>query len=138
MDKVLVVEDDVVIEKLIESRLHALGYTVCGNADTAEGALFCAMSLSPDVILMDIHLKGTLDGIDAARIIRKSLPPRIIFLTGLTSPDILQRAKEVHPDGFIEKPFTDTDLRIALTLAHKDPLPPDSPSQNNEGPAPIK
>lgn len=138
MDRVLVVEDDAVIEKLIEYRLHALGYTVCGNADTAEGALFCAMSMNPDVILMDIHLKGTLDGIDAARIIRKSLPPRIIFLTGLTSPDIIRRAKEVHPDGFIEKPFSDTDLRIALTLAHRDPVPPDSPSQNKEEPIPIK
>lgn len=138
MDKVLVVEDDAIIEKLIESRLHALGYTVCGNAETAESAIFCAVSQNPDVILMDIQLKGTLDGIDAAKIIRKSLSPHIIFLTGLTSPDIIRRAKEVHPDGFIQKPFSDTDLRVALTLAHTDPVTPASLSQNNDEPVPIK
>ena len=126
MDKVLIVEDDEIIQNLIEYRLNALGYHVCGKAETGEGAILSAMNMNPDVILMDIHLKGTLDGIDAAKIIRKSSSPRIIFLTAFTDDAVIQRAKEVHPEGFIEKPFSDTDLRVALALAHTDPDP--SPS----------
>ncbi len=121
MEKILIVEDDPIIQKLIEYRLNALGYRVCGKADTGESAIFSAMDLKPDVILMDIQLKGTVDGVDAAKIIRKSLSTRIIFLTAFTDNAVLQRIKEVHPNGFIEKPFNDTDLRVALTLAHTNP-----------------
>jgi len=121
MDKVLIVEDDEIIQKLIEYRLIALGYHVCGKAETGEGAIYSAMNMNPDVILMDIYLKGPLDGIDAAKIIRKSSSSRIIFLTAFTDDALIQRAKDVQPEGFIEKPFSDTDLRVALTLAHPDP-----------------
>ncbi len=132
MDKVLIVEDDAIIQKLIEYRLKALGYPVCGKVDTGEDAIFCAMNTYPDVILMDIKLKGTIDGIEAAKIIRKSSNPRIIFLTSFTDDAIIQRVKDVHPDGFIEKPFTDTDLRVALTLAQKDPVTSPSASPVTE------
>jgi DNA-binding NarL/FixJ family response regulator len=104
MDNILIVEDDLIIQKLIEYRLNELGYPVCGKADTGEGAIFCAMNMKPDAILMDIHLKGTVDGIDAAKIIRKSLSSRIIFLTAFTDNAVIQRAKEVHPEGFIKNP----------------------------------
>jgi CheY-like chemotaxis protein len=129
MEKVLIVEDDEIIQKLIEYRLIALGYHVCAKADTGEDAVFCAMKTHPDVILMDINLKGTVDGIDAAKIIRKSLPPSIIFLTGYCDDETLRRAKEVHPEGYIQKPFNDTDLRVALTLARgdSDPSAPTTP-----------
>jgi DNA-binding NarL/FixJ family response regulator len=123
MDRVLIVEDDLIIQKLIEYRLAELGYSVCGKAETGEGAIFSAMSMKPDVILMDINLKGTVDGIDAANTIRKSLSSRIIFLTAMTDDAIIRRVKEMHPDGFILKPFNDTDLRVALALAHADPVP---------------
>jgi two-component system, response regulator PdtaR len=123
MEKVLIVEDDEIIQKLIEYRLIALGYNVCAKADTGEDAVFCAMNTHPDVILMDINLKGPVDGIDAAKIIRKSLSPSIIFLTAYSDDETLIRAKAVHPDGFIQKPFNDTDLRVALTLARGDSNP---------------
>jgi len=134
MDKVLIVEDDAIIQKLIEYRLKALGYPVCGKADSGEDAVFCAKNTSPDVILMDIKLKGTIDGIEAAKIIRTSLNPLIIFLTSFTDDAVIQRVKDVHPDGFIEKPFSDTDLRVALTLAHKDPVTSHSASPVTESP----
>jgi CheY-like chemotaxis protein len=118
MKKVLIVEDDVIIQKLIEYRLIALGYDVCAKAETGEDAIYCAINMHPDIILMDVGLKGTVDGIDAAKIIRKSLPPSIIFLTAFSDERTLKRAKEVNPDGYINKPFNDTDLRVALTLAH--------------------
>jgi CheY-like chemotaxis protein len=126
VDKVLIVEDDEIIQKLIEYRLKSLGYPVCGKAGSAEDAIFCAKETNPDVILMDIRLSGMLDGIDAAKIIRKSMNSRIIFLTSFTDDAVLERVKAVHPEGFIEKPFNDTDLRVALTLV--SPETPPAPS----------
>ena len=123
MDKILIVEDDEIIQKLIEYRVKALGYPVCGKAGSAEEAIFCAKETNPDVILMDIRLNGMLDGIDAAKIIRKSMNSRIIFLTAFTDDAMLERVKTVHPEGFIEKPFNDTDLRVALTPVSPGPLP---------------
>ena len=99
---------------------------MCGKAGSAEDAIFCAKETNPDVILMDIHLRGMLDGIDAAKIIRKSMNSRIIFLTSFTDDAVLERVKAVHPEGFIEKPFNDTDLRVALTLV--SPGTPPAPS----------
>ncbi len=116
--RILIVEDDTIIQKLIELRLEQLGYSVCGTAETGEEAIIRAMEMRPDIILMDINLNGAIDGIEAAKIIRRSSSPGIIFLTAFTDADILSRAKDVHPEGFIPKPFTDTDLRVALTLAH--------------------
>lgn len=127
MDNVLIVEDDEIIQKLIEYRLIALGHTVCAKTDNGEDAISCAMNAHPDVILMDINLKGSLDGIDAAKIIRQSLSLPIIFLTAFADDDTLSRVKEVHPDGFIQKPFSDADLRIALTLARDGPGTPPAP-----------
>lgn len=116
--RILIVEDDTIIQKLIELRLEQLGYSVCGTAGTGEEAIIRAMEMLPDIILMDINLNGAVDGIEAAKVIRQSSSPSIIFLTAFTDDDILLRAKDVHPEGFIPKPFTDTDLRDALTLAH--------------------
>ena len=129
MNSVLIVEDDAIIQTLIEYRLKELGYQVCGKTDTAEGAIFCARETHPDVILMDIKLKGTVDGIDAAEVIKKTLSPSIIFLSAYADTATLERAKKVCPEGFIQKPFNDSDLRIALTLAHAGSVPSSSAGQ---------
>jgi len=115
--KILIVEDDEVIQQLIEWRLKKLGYAVCGKATNAEEAFSHVLETEPDAILMDIHLEGGMDGIDAAAAIRKMNKLPIIFLTAESSNEELQRAKQVSPDGFILKPFKDVDLRVALNLA---------------------
>jgi len=118
---VLVVEDDEIIQQVLEWRLNTLGYTVCAKAATAEDAITCAREKKPDVVLMDISLKGQTDGIEAAAAIKKLFQLPVIFLTASSREEDLERAKKVHPDGFIVKPFSDTDIRVALKLALADP-----------------
>jgi CheY-like chemotaxis protein len=119
--KILIVEDDAVIQQIIEWCLISHGYTVCGKATTAEDAFSEVKMTEPDAVLMDIHLDGRLDGIDAALAIKRMYDLPVIFLTGYSTADELERAKKVPPDGYILKPFNDTDLRVALDLALGDP-----------------
>jgi len=118
---VLIVEDDEIIQQVLEWRLNSLGYTVCAKAATAEDAITCAVEKKPDVVLMDINLKGNTDGIEAAAMIKKLFQLPVIFLTASSREEDLERAKMVQPDGFIVKPFNDTDIRVALKLALANP-----------------
>ncbi len=119
MDKknVLIVEDDLIIQHLIQICLKNLGYEVCGTAGSGDEAVAAAQKTTPDFVLMDISLSGRIDGIDAAREIKAHSEARIIFLTAFSDEKIIERAKEIHPAGFILKPFSNNDLRIALELA---------------------
>ena len=114
--KIMVVEDDPVILKLLQLRLLAMGYPVCAMAESGEDAVKIAGQTKPDIVFMDIGLPGKMDGIDAAREIKAHSHPRIVFLTGHSDPELVDRARDVLPDGYILKPFTDTDLRVTLTL----------------------
>ena len=114
---VLIVEDDPIIQHLIQICLNNLGYEVCGTAGTGDEAVVAAQKTTPDFVLMDINLSGRIDGIDAAREIKAHSEARIIFLTAFSDEKIIERAKEIHPAGFILKPFSNNDLRIALELA---------------------
>ncbi len=117
---VLVVEDDAIIQQVLEWRLKTMGYFVCGKASTSEDAITYARDRKPDAVLMDIDLGGLVDGIDTAIAIKKIHQVPIIFLTASASQENLDRAKMVPADGFVVKPFTDTDIRVALTLAIPD------------------
>lgn len=121
---ILIVEDDRIIQNLIEWRLKGIGYPTCARASSGKDAIDYVEKNHPAVVLMDIKLDDTMDGIEAARIIRETAPStHVIFLTGNVDDDIVVRARAIHPDGFIEKPFNDSDLRIALKLAFTDPEP---------------
>jgi len=115
--KVMIVEDDIIIQKLIQICLNNLGYEVCGNAASGDEAVLYAQQTKPDFVLMDISLSGRIDGIDAAREIKAQSDAKIIFLTAFSDEKIVERAKEIHPAGFILKPFSTNDLRITLELA---------------------
>ena len=118
--KILIVEDDDLIQRVIAWRLTSLGYAVCGKAATAEDAFSLVKETAPDAIIMDIHLAGRLDGIDAALAIKKMYDLPVIFLSAHSTDKELERAKSVPPSGYILKPFNDTDLRVALELALKN------------------
>ena len=117
--QILIVEDDRVIAKVAQWRLNKLGFDVCGKAGTGQEALELVVEKQPDLILMDINLSGDIDGIDVAKRIKKDFNIPVIFVTSHSDGDTLQRAKEIQPDGFIRKPFTDDDLRIAIEMALK-------------------
>ncbi len=117
--KVLVVEDDNVILSIEKWRLSKLGYEICGSAGTGAEALECVAQMQPDIVLMDITLKGAMDGIETAGQIKKNFNIPVIFVSSHTEGEIISRAKAVNPDGFIKKPFDDESLRIAIELGLK-------------------
>jgi len=112
--KVMIVDDDEIIRNLLQLRLKLLGYETCGMAESGEEAVKLSENLKPDLVFMDIMMPGKLDGIHAARLIKANSNAHIIFFSGHSDQEILDRAKEVQPAGFIVKPFTDTDLRVTL------------------------
>jgi len=115
--RIMVVEDDVIIASLIESRLKKIGYAVSGIFDTGEDAITGAAEQKPDLVLMDISLRGEIDGIDAASEISSCLDIPCVFLTSYSDRDTIERAKATEPDGFILKPFTDEALRSTIEIA---------------------
>lgn len=116
---VLLVEDDNVMAKIAEMRLNSLGYEMCGRATTAAEAIELVVTKKPDLVLMDINIKGNVDGIDTAHMIKNAFNIPVVYLTSHTDGPVLERAKATNPDGFITKPVKDTTLRVAIELALK-------------------
>jgi CheY-like chemotaxis protein len=116
-EKILVVEDEGVVALDIEQRLTRLGYAVVGVADNATAAFELARTQRPDLVLMDIRLRGDLDGIDLARDLsaRHELP--VVFLTGNADEATLKRALEAEPYGYVLKPFELRTLEAVLQTA---------------------
>ncbi|HNX18228.1 MAG TPA: response regulator [Methanoregula sp.] len=116
---ILLVEDDDVIAKIAEWRLNNLGYRICGRAISGAEAMEMVIKTKPDLVLMDINIKGDIDGIETARMIKKGFNIPVIFVTSHSDGQTLERARETKPDGFIVKPFDDNDLRVAIGLVLK-------------------
>ena len=114
---VLVVEDESIVAKDIQQSLIKLGYNVVGTASTGEKALALANELRPDIILMDIMLKGPMSGIDASAEIKKDLSIPVIFLTAYADESTLSKAKVTEPFGYIIKPFKEIDLHTSIEMA---------------------
>ena len=115
--KILIVENDEIVSKVLEWRLTGLGYTVSGKTATGQGAINLTNKTRPDAILMDIGLDGSMDGIETAKIIQEKFNIPIIFLTAHSDTTVLERIFPLKPANFITKPFTDDDLRVALRLS---------------------
>lgn len=116
-EKILIVEDDDIIARVEDWRLKNIGYTVCGRATNGAEAMELVVNKKPDLVLMDINIKGDMDGIETAKMIKKRFNIPVIYVTSHSDGATLVRAKETKPDGFILKPFEDNDLRIAIELA---------------------
>jgi 1,2-diacylglycerol 3-beta-glucosyltransferase len=116
--RVMVVEDESITAIDINEKLKQVGYNVTGTAKTGAEAIKKARELKPDIILMDVELKGDLDGIDSANAI-KELDIPIIFLTGYTDEKTLERAEDVSPYGYLMKPFEEDELHSTVEMALK-------------------
>ena len=114
--KLLIVEDEQIVATELKERLHALGYQVVGAASTGPEAVLKAEELSPDLILMDIRLRGEMDGIEAAGRILASRDVPIVFVTAHADEATLQRAKVTGPVGYVLKPFSERELQTALEM----------------------
>ncbi|ULA66176.1 MAG: Putative Response regulator [Nitrospira sp.] len=116
-EKILIVDDEVVVAEDIRRQLRSLGYVVVGVVASGSEAVHQAGEHRPDLILMDIKLKGPLDGIDTARTIQSRYGIPVIYLTAFSDEDTLERARHTLPLAYLIKPFVSSDLRAALELA---------------------
>ncbi len=114
---VLIVEDESIVAKDIQHSLKKLGYNVLGICSTGEEAIKLAEELTPDLVLMDIMLKGEMNGIEAATAIREANHIPVIFLTAYADENTLSKAKVSEPFGYIIKPFKEIDLHTAIEMA---------------------
>lgn len=114
---ILIVEDEMVISMEISATLQRLGYRISGLVMSGEEAIIHAGELQPDLILMDIRLKGEIDGIDAARRINELYDIPVVFLTAHSDDITLQRAITVQPSGYLIKPFHDRELYSTIELS---------------------
>nr|WP_290225980.1 hybrid sensor histidine kinase/response regulator [Trichocoleus desertorum] len=115
--RVLVVEDEIIVARTIANQLTQLGYNVVDIAASGVAALDKASRGRPNLVLMDIVLKGDMDGVTTANQIREQLDIPVVFLTAYADESTLQRAKVTQPFGYIVKPFNSGELRVAVELA---------------------
>ncbi len=114
---ILIVEDESLIALDLSRRLPKLGYEVCGMVATGEEAVAKATELKPDLVLMDICLRGRMDGIDAGGTIRERHNIPVVYLTANSDEMTLKRAKLSRPSSYLLKPFKERELQIAIDMA---------------------
>ncbi len=115
--KIMIVEDESIVALDIRSGVEAMGYAVCAMASSGEEAIQKAGETGPDLVLMDIVLKGRMDGIEAAGKIVERFKMPVIYLTAYDDDDTLRRAGITTPYGYITKPFNNRELRVAIEIA---------------------
>ncbi|MBT4287437.1 MAG: PAS domain-containing protein [Bacteroidetes bacterium] len=115
--RILIVEDEAIIAMELESQLQSLGYEVTSIVDTGEKAIEKAEADKPDLILMDIRIKGEMDGIDTAEVIRNKFNIPVIFSTAYLDQKRIERAKITMPFGYVLKPIQERDLKVTLEMA---------------------
>jgi PAS domain S-box-containing protein len=115
--RILVAEDDGMVAEAICDRLTDAGVEVVARADTGTRAVEAALALRPDLILMDVGLKGDMDGIRAAELINEKMRVPVVYLTGDSDQKTLQRAKAASAFGYVLKPFHIRNLMVAIEVA---------------------
>ncbi len=115
--RILVVEDEGLVARDLENMTRSMGYEVCGLASTADEAIDKVASLRPDLVLMDVVIKGTLDGISAAEKIWEVYHIPVIYVTAYTDEVTIHRATLSEPFGYVLKPFDERELKIAVEMA---------------------
>jgi PAS domain S-box-containing protein len=115
--RILLVEDERIVAMDLQARLQRLGYAVAGIASTGEEAIKAATDTRPDLALVDVRLKGEMDGIEVAGQFRKRLGVPVIFLTAYADADTVERAKKTEPLGYLIKPFQEEELITSIELA---------------------
>jgi len=115
--KILVVEDEIVVAKAIQLALQRHGYDAAATASAGLEAIQKTDEMKPDLILMDIVLKGSMDGITAVEQIRSRFDIPIVYLTAYTNSETVQRAKITEPFGYITKPFDERELHTNIEMA---------------------
>ena len=114
--KVLIVEDEQIVADDLRSSLIEMGYDAFATAASAEEAVAHATAACPDIVLMDIRIKGTADGIQTAAMLKRKFPVSVIYLTAHTDASMLDRAKRTDPHGYLLKPVKLSELRSMIEI----------------------
>jgi len=130
--KVLIVEDEMVFSELLALHLQEQGYETLGPATSAAEALPLFRATRPDVVLLDIGIKGAVDGIELAQQLQALQPTPLIFITAFTDRETFERARAVGPFAYLNKPFTALSVQNAVELALQHFSHRDGPEE--EGP----
>ena len=115
--KILIVEDENIVANDLQKRLMNLGYDIVGIVSTGEDGIKKAIASQPDLVLMDVHLKGEMDGIEAASALRFQHGIAVVFLSAYADNETLKRASKTEPFGYILKPFEERDLHTSIEMA---------------------
>jgi len=115
--RILIVEDEAIIAMGLKGNLQSLGYEVTSIVNTGDKAIEKAEEDKPDLILMDIRIKGEMDGIDTAEVIRNRFGIPVIFSTAYLDQERIERAKITMPFGYVLKPIQERDLKVTLEMA---------------------
>ncbi len=118
--RIAIVEDEGIVAMDISKCLTSLGYDVLFVSDSGEKVLEIVENSLPDLILMDVELKGKLNGLETAKILREKYPIHIVFLTAFEDETTLNRIGELSPDGYLVKPFEDEHLQNTLKRVLKN------------------
>jgi two-component system, response regulator PdtaR len=113
-ENILIVEDEMILAMSMKQELMNLDYNIVGVVDTGEKAIKSANELKPDLIMMDITLKGEIDGIETAKQINENLDIPIIYMTAYSSDDVLNRAINTKNYGYLLKPFEKEEMNTAI------------------------
>lgn len=111
---ILLVEDEGVAAMLMERQLKSIGHAVANHVTTGENAIESVRKCKPCVILMDIRLKGSIDGIEAATSIKNEMDIPIVFITGFEHQNVREKAEKLNPLGFLVKPVDIAQLKTIL------------------------
>ncbi len=115
--QILIVEDEWIVAQDIKMSLQKLGYTVSGVVSSGEEAISKVEENNVDLVLMDITLRGEMNGIEAAAIIRSRFDIPFVYLTAHADDKTLERAKITEPFGYIFKPYEDRDIHLTIEKA---------------------
>lgn len=120
--RILIVEDDAIIAMDMEQVLRRKGYTVVGRVDRGEKALSAVDEKKPDIVLMDINIKGSIDGIDVAKKLLDDLRMKVIYVTAYSDINMKEKAFETEPIGYLVKPVRESEL-IGMIEYAMDKIP---------------
>lgn len=115
--RILIVEDEIITAKAIKKSLSSLGYEVVDIVSTGEDAFEKVAAILPDLVLMDIKLKGTVDGVTTAQRIQTYFGVPVIYLTAHSDDETVKRVMHTQPYGYIVKPFGEKELKGAIEWA---------------------
>ena len=115
--RILIVEDESIVAFNLQQRLSQLGYDVPAVAVSGQESLALVHSTRPDLVLMDIHIEGDMDGIDVAARLKNDHPVPVIYLTAYSEDSTLERARQTTPYGYLIKPFSERELHATIQMA---------------------